>query len=124
MEKHSFPLQEEATEQTPYMDSAFSISHFVCNPSCYFVICKTKYFLRERCDLTSPLPSPVHSPSGEDGQKAARRIYSLLPESSCVVDKHRPKHFIKCGNIQTKRGMFSLLHQLHPEMNIPEQHTF
>lgn len=44
MEKHSFPLQEEATEQTPHMDSAhlFSISHFICNPSCYFVICKTR----------------------------------------------------------------------------------
>lgn len=56
MEKHSFPLQEEATEQTPHMDSS-SMSRFVCNPSCCFVICKTRktnYFLRERRDLTFP----------------------------------------------------------------------
>lgn len=65
---------------------------------------KQTYFLRERCDLTFPLLfPPVHGPSGEDGQKAAGRICSLLPGSSCVIDKHRFKHLIKCGNTQTKK---------------------
>lgn len=87
-----------------------SISHFVCNPSCYFVICKTRKtnsFLREHCELTFPPPSPVRGPSGEGGQKAAGRICSRLLESSRVADKHRSKHWIKCGNIQTKIGLFS-----------------
>lgn len=102
---------------------AFSISHFVCNPSCYFIICKryqSKCFLRERCDLTSP--RPVHGPPGGDGQPAAGQSAACWP-SSCVGDEHRPKHLIKRGNIQTKEAC-SLSHRLHPEMNIPEQHTF
>lgn len=86
------------------------ISHFVRNPSCCFVICKTmktNYFVRERCDLTFSLLSPVHDPSCAGGQKAAGTICSLLPESSRMTDKHRPKHLIKCGNGQTKTGLFS-----------------
>lgn len=87
---------------------SFLIPHFLRDPSCYFVICKTwktNYFLRDCCDLTSPLPSPpVHGPSGEDGQKAAGRICSLLPDSSRVVDKHHPKTLnYKCGDTQTKK---------------------
>lgn len=45
MEKHSFPLQEEATEQTP--KNGFRSSFFSDFSPCYFVICKTsktKYF--------------------------------------------------------------------------------
>lgn len=44
MEKHSFPLQEEATEQTPHMDSAclFNfLSLYAILAAILFVICKT-----------------------------------------------------------------------------------
>lgn len=36
MEKHSFPLQEEATEQTPHMDS--SSSFFFQFPTLYAIL--------------------------------------------------------------------------------------
>jgi len=74
-----------------------------------FVICKTrktKLFPQRTLwfNISTPFPPPVHGPSGEDGQKAAGRICSLLPgSSSCVVVKHRSKHLIKCGNTQTKK---------------------
>lgn len=105
MEKHSFPLHEEATEQTPHMDSV-SFQFLTLYAILAAVLSsvkqgKTSHFFRERCDLTFSPPSPVH------GQKAAGTICSLLPESSRVVDEHRPKHLIKCGNGQTKRGLFS-----------------
>lgn len=51
MDKHSFPLQEEATEQTPYMDSAYRSNFSVCMQSqAAFFICKTRktiYFPKE-----------------------------------------------------------------------------
>lgn len=103
MEKHSFPLQEEATEQTPHMDAA-SFQFLTLYAILAVVLSSVK---QGKQAISSDPPSPVHSPSGEGGQKAAGTICSLLPESSCVVDKHRPKHLIKCGNGQTKRGLFS-----------------
>lgn len=94
MEKHSFPLQEEATEQTPHMDSAHLFQFLTLFAILAAILSSVKQgkLFPQRTLLTPPLPSPVHSPSGEDSQKAAGRICSLLSESSCVVDKHCPKH--------------------------------
>lgn len=48
---HSHYRKELLNKLLMWTPLVFSISHFVCNPSCYFVICKTiktNYFLRER----------------------------------------------------------------------------
>lgn len=103
--KHSFPLQEEATEQTHVV---FPISP-ECNPSCYFHICKsteTDYFPRESCDWTPPLPPRPRPFSGDGGQEAAGGRCSLLSETSCAVDEH---HFpnIEWTINAKKRGLFT-----------------
>lgn len=119
--KHSFPLQEEATEQTHVV---FPIS-LECNPSCYFHICKTTetdYFPRESCDWTPPLPPRPRPFSGDGGQEAAGGRCSLLSETSCAVDKH---HFPNIEwTVNAKKEACSRSHHLHPEMNDPEQHAF
>lgn len=124
MEKHSFPLQEEATEQTPYVDSAcLFLTLYVIQAAFVSSVKQEKqnFFPLESVMIQHfnyPSPLSVHS------QKAAVRICSLLPESSCVFDKHRAKCWIKSGNKQTQKRPCSLSHHLHPEMKIPEQHTF
>lgn len=97
MEKTFIPITGRSyrTNSSYGFRLSFQFLTLYANPSCYSVICKTRktnYFLRERRDLTPPPPSPVHGPAGEGGQKAAGSICSLLPDSSCAVDRHRPKH--------------------------------
>lgn len=93
MEKHSFPLQEEATEQTPLMDSArlFKFLTLYAILAASHVICKTRKnkLLPQRTlcvniSTSFPCPRPLRwrRPEGcrNNLQPAAR------------VAKHRPKH--------------------------------
>lgn len=91
----------------------FQMSHFVCNPSCCFVICKTRKTndsLRERCVfffLTSLLPSLSTALQVKPARWLQEESAAGCPSLSSVVGEHYPKRLIKCVNMQTKRGLFS-----------------
>lgn len=106
MEKHSFPLQEEATEQTPHMDSSrlFNSSLSILAA----ILSSVKQGKQTICDFTFPLSTSLFAalqvmPARRLQEKSAARCPSL---SRLWLAKHHPKH-LRVLICKLKRGLFS-----------------
>lgn len=105
MEKHSFPLQEEATEQTPHVDSAFRF--LALNAILAAVLSSVKQgkqtISSENVVIEHLHPTPPHRPTPplpslpvcmapqvNPARKLQEQSAACCPSPPRVLDEHRP----------------------------------